>query len=176
MAACPSPSILTPLIDDPLKLPSQRTEACEGTKPACTSDPGSSSWAPVLAFVALGANCVAAIYHSRHDPWSVAFVLASFLVLASLFYALRLYEALPRGSPRRARAKAAVWSLSAALTLMFARRVASLIMPRSAAAAAAVWAMAGSTILAGFLVLFVCHRDGAADEADEAPPKLADVA
>ncbi|CAL4961727.1 unnamed protein product [Urochloa decumbens] len=158
----------------PLK-PCERTKPCpcdEGaTKPTSASKPdGSSWWAPSFALVILGGNCGAAMYHSRHDPWAVAFVLASFLILASLFYALRVFETLPRGSPRRGHAKAAVWSLSTVLTLMFSHRVAGL-MPFPVAAV--VWAMAGSTILAGFCMLFVC-RD--ATEAEEAPAKLADIA
>ncbi|CAO1945764.1 unnamed protein product [Urochloa humidicola] len=162
----------------PLK-PSERTNPCpcdEGaTKPTSASNPddGSSSscWAaPSVALVILGGNCGAAIYHSRHDPCAVAFVLASFLILASLFYALRVFETLPRGSPRRSHAKAAVWSLSTVLTLMFSHRVAGL-MPFPVAAV--VWAVAGSTILAGFYMLFVC-RDATAEEAP--PAKLADIA
>ncbi|XP_062206685.1 uncharacterized protein LOC133908596 [Phragmites australis] len=171
MAAAQKLTIQTSLTK-PLK-PCQPTKPCDGTKPASASgDRHGSSLTPVFAFIILGANCAAAIYNSRHDPWAVAFVLASFLILVSLFYALRVFETLPRGSPRRAHAKAAVWSLSTVLTLMFSHRVAALLpLP----VAVVVWVMAGSTIFAGFYMLFVCRDDRGATE-EEAPAKLADIA
>ncbi|KAL6840554.1 hypothetical protein ACP4OV_030364 [Aristida adscensionis] len=156
----------------PLK-PSQHAEACRGgTNPGCTSGPDSPSCcASSFGFTILAINCGAAVYHSWGDPWTVAFVLASFLILVSLFVALRVFETLPRESPRRAHAKATVWTLTTALTLMFSQRVAAL-MPLPAAVV--VWVMAGSTISAGFYVCFLCP-DGAAT-VEEEPAKLADMA
>jgi hypothetical protein len=100
---------------------------------------------------------------------------ASFLILVSLFYALRVFETQPLGSPGRAHAKGAVWTLATLLTLMFSHRVAGL-MPFPVAVA--VWAMAGSTILGGFYLLFICHDHGGvvATEEQEAAAKLTEIA
>ena len=54
---------------------------------------------------------------------------------------------------------AAAWALSAALTDMFARRVAA-VAP-GPAAATLVWALAGATVAGGFCCLFVHGRGGA---------------
>ncbi|GJN17883.1 hypothetical protein PR202_gb04989 [Eleusine coracana subsp. coracana] len=157
------------LLTDPLK-PCQLTGPRDGTKQACTSDhDGLPSLTSIIIFLILTANCGAAVYHSRNDPWAMAFVLASFLILLLLFVALRLFEMLPRESPWRAHIKAAVWVLSTALTLMFSQRVAS-IMPFPAAVL--VWVMAVSTISAGFYMFFICP-DGATTA--EEPAKVADI-
>jgi hypothetical protein len=171
-----SAGILTTLTD-PLNKPHPRARPpCVGTKPTSTSDdPDGSFWMLFVVIAILGTNCGAAIYSTRHDPWAVAFVVASFLILVSLFYALRVFETQPIGSPGRAHAKGAVWTLVTLLTLMFSHRVAGL-MPFPVAVA--VWAMAGSTILGGFYILFICHDHGGvvATEEEEAAAKLAEIA
>lgn len=160
------------LLTEPLE-PCQLTGPRDGTKQACTSDhDGLTSWTSAVGFVVLTANCGAAVYHSRNDPWTMAFVLASFLILLLLFVALRLFETLPRESPNRAHVKAAVWVLSTALTLMFSQRVASL-MPFPAAMF--VWVMTISTISAGFYMFFVCPDPDVAATAEEEPAKGADI-
>lgn len=159
------------MLTEPLEA-CQVTGPRDGTKHACTSDrDGLPSCTSVISFVVLTANCGAALYHSRNDPWAMAFVLASFLILLLLFLALRLFETLPRKSPRRAHVKAAVWLLTTALTLMFSQRVAAL-MPLPAAVL--VWVMAVSTISAGFYMFFVCHD--VAVTAEEEPAKGVDIA
>uniref|UniRef100_A0A0D9V4W9 Uncharacterized protein n=1 Tax=Leersia perrieri TaxID=77586 RepID=A0A0D9V4W9_9ORYZ len=147
---------------------------CKGAvEPSCSSDPGKdSSCTSAFAFTILAGNCGAAIYHSRRDPWSVAFVLAAFLVLLLLFYALRVFESLPHGSPRRVYVKAAVWVLTTVLTTMFSYRVATL-MPFPVAVI--VWALAGCTIVAGFCLFFVC-RDEVEPAAEENPVEVSDMA
>ncbi|KAL5222795.1 hypothetical protein ABZP36_027508 [Zizania latifolia] len=146
---------------------------CQGTgEPSRASDPGKdSSCTSAFAVIILAGNSVAAIYHSWRDPWSVAFVLAAFLILLSLFYALRLFERLPRGSSRRVHVKAGVWVLTTALTIMFSYRVAAL-MPLPVAVV--IWTMAGSTIIAGFYMFFVSHNE--IEATAERPSKVSDMA
>ncbi|KAG8077723.1 hypothetical protein GUJ93_ZPchr0007g4037 [Zizania palustris] len=146
----------------------------QGTgKPSCASDPGKDgSSTSVFAVIILAGNSVAAIYHSWRDPWSVAFVLAAFLILLSLFLALRLFERLPPGSSRRVHVKAGVWVLTTVLTIMFSYRVAAL-MPLPLAVI--IWTMAGSTIIAGFYMFFV-SRDEIAAAAEERLSKVSDMA
>ena len=154
-------------------------EALDGSgkctdEPSCSSDPSkdSSSCTSAFAFTILAINCGAAIYHSRRDPWSVAFVLAAFLMLISLLCALRLFESLPRSSPRRSHVKAGVWVLSTVLTILFTYRVAAL-MPFPVAVV--VWAMSVFTILAGFYMFFVCSDEVKA-APEERPAKVSDMA
>jgi drug/metabolite transporter (DMT)-like permease len=78
-----------------------------------------------LAFLTF--NSIMAILRSRDDPWSVAFVISSFLDLILLFVCLQKFEKTPRGSPLRFRLKVAVWCLSTFLTVMFSYRVAALM-------------------------------------------------
>ncbi|KAF0921100.1 hypothetical protein E2562_038625 [Oryza meyeriana var. granulata] len=152
--------------------PLERT--CKGAvEPSCSSDPSKDGLCTsFFAFIILAVNCATAIYHSRRDPWSVAFVLAAFIILLLLFYALRVFDSLPHGSLRRIHVKAGVWVLSTVLTIMFSYRVAAL-MPFPVAAV--IWAMAGSTIVAGFYMFFVC-RDDVESAAEEKPAKVADMA
>jgi drug/metabolite transporter (DMT)-like permease len=101
-------------------------------------------------------NSGMAIHRSRDDPWSVAFVISSFLDLILLFVCLQKFEKTPRGSPLRFRLKVAVWCLSTFLTVMFSYRVAAL-MPL--AVAIIVWVMSLSTIGAGFYLFFVYKEE-----------------
>ncbi|XP_006644613.1 uncharacterized protein LOC102710920 [Oryza brachyantha] len=123
-----------------------------------------------FAFTIVAVNCGTAIYHSRRDPWSVAFVLAASVMLLSLLCLLRVFESLPPGSSSGRRIKAGVWAVSTALTVMFSHRVAAL-MPFPVAAV--IWGLAGSTIVAGFCMLFVC-RGEVETVAEEIPPKVSE--
>ncbi|KAL5223791.1 hypothetical protein ABZP36_010430 [Zizania latifolia] len=89
------------------------------------------------------------------DVAGVAFVAASYLALAALFWCVRQHEkaAAANDSPARTRYRAGVWLLSTLLTTAFAWRVSGM-MPWPAAVV--VWTMAASTVLGGFCVLFVC--------------------
>ncbi|OEL32660.1 hypothetical protein BAE44_0006321, partial [Dichanthelium oligosanthes] len=115
-------------------------------------------------------NCCVAIYQSRHNPWSVAFVATSFVVLVLLFHLIHRFEAAPRGSAERERIKAGVWSLSTILTVMFSYKVAAL-MPM--AAAIIVWMMGAGTVLAGFYMFFLCREAEQGNSGDE-PLKAAE--
>lgn len=132
--------------------------------PTGASNDGSSSCASAVALSFLGLNSVVAIYRSRHDPQSILFVTVCFLCVVLLFHLLRVFERLSPESPRRLQVKAAVWTLTTTLTVMFSGRVAPL-MP--APVAAVVWSMAAVTILAGFYMFFVCPD--AASSAGEKP-------
>lgn len=113
------------------------------------------SWLTLLGLGFLTFNSIMAIIRSRDDPWSVAFVVSSFLDLILLFICLQKFERTPRDSPMRSHLKIAVWCLSTFLTVMFSYRVAAL-MPL--AVAVIVWLMSLSTIGAGFYLFFV-YRD-----------------
>ncbi|XP_062188729.1 uncharacterized protein LOC133892005 [Phragmites australis] len=115
---------------------------------------GRPGWLPSLGFAFLSFNCGMAIYRSRDDPSSVAFVVIAYLALIILFRCLHLFE---RNPGRRGRGlKAAVWGLSTLLTLMFSYKVAA-IMPLWAQLL--VWAMGIFTIVAGFYAFFVAHQE-----------------
>ncbi|OEL13364.1 hypothetical protein BAE44_0025615 [Dichanthelium oligosanthes] len=95
----------------------------------------------------------------RRDAWSAAFVAAATVLVAALLATVRAHER-ARDEGRRGLLKAVAWAVSAALTAMFAHRVAA-ISPGPAVAALA-WAMAGVTVAGGFVCLFVHGRgDGA---------------
>uniref|UniRef100_A0A0A9BRQ8 Uncharacterized protein n=1 Tax=Arundo donax TaxID=35708 RepID=A0A0A9BRQ8_ARUDO len=131
------------------------------TKPAATVSPISARH---LCLLVLFLNCCAAVYNSRHDPWSLAFVAASFTDLVVLFHLIHRFETAPLGSPARERIKATVWLLSSILTVMFSYKVAAL-MPL--AAAIVVWTMGVSTVLAGFYMFFLCGEAEQANSDDK---------
>ncbi|GJN00933.1 hypothetical protein PR202_ga18160 [Eleusine coracana subsp. coracana] len=104
-----------------------------------------------LGFAALTCNSGLAIYRSRGDPGTVAFVAGAYGSIALLFHFLRSFE---RAGPAadRGRTKAAVWALTTLLTAMFAARVAPL-MPT--AVGFLVWLMAAATAGGGFWAMFL---------------------
>jgi Family of unknown function (DUF6490) len=110
------------------------------------------SWLTAMGFAFLTFNSGMAIYRSKGDAGSVAFVAVSYLDLLLLFYCLRLYEKSSQDSAQRRSIKASVWFLTTLLTVMFSYKVAAL-MPLPVAVI--VWAMAGATILGGFYAFFL---------------------
>ncbi|XP_062228038.1 uncharacterized protein LOC133926235 [Phragmites australis] len=102
-----------------------------------------------LGFTALTCNSALAIYRSRGDPASVAFVGGAYAAILLLFRCLRRFE---RGEGDRGRTKAAVWALTTLLTAMFASRVAPL-MPTPVGIV--VYLMAAATAGAGFWAFFL---------------------
>ncbi|XP_025815445.1 uncharacterized protein LOC112892517 [Panicum hallii] len=96
----------------------------------------------------------------RGDARAAASVAAATALVAALLAAVRAHDR-ARGRRRRGLLRAAAWALSAALTAMFARRVAALAP--GPAAAALVWALAGATVAGGFCCLFVHGRGGDGD-------------
>jgi Na+/melibiose symporter-like transporter len=120
-------------------------------------DRDSTSWLTVtgIGFTLLTCNSALAVYRSKGDGWSIAFVLSAYVSLLLLFWFLRLHERTAPNAPRRRELKAPIWSLSAFLTIMFSYRVAAL-MP--SLVALLVWAMAAAVIFAGFYTFFV-HPD-----------------
>jgi hypothetical protein len=102
-----------------------------------------------LAFAALTGNSALAVYRSRDDPGSVAFVAGAYAAIALLFHLLWRFE---RGEGGRGRTKAAVWLLTTLLTAMFASRVAPIMPP---AVGSLVYLMAAGTAGAGFWVMFL---------------------
>ncbi|KAJ4789153.1 hypothetical protein LUZ62_040399 [Rhynchospora pubera] len=113
------------------------------------------SWLTAMGFAFLTFNSGMAIYRSKGDAGSVAFVAISYLDLLSLFYCLRIYEKSPHNSSQRRIINAIVWSLTTLLTVMFSYKVAAL-MPLPVAVV--VWAMASATILGGFYAFFL-HQE-----------------
>ena len=110
------------------------------------------SWLTVLGFLFLTFNSGMAVYRSNGDTGSIIFVVVSYVDLVALFGVLRYYERLDRHSPKREKVKAAVWSLTTLLTVMFSYKVAE-IMPL--AVKVVVWAMAAATSCGGFYAFFV---------------------
>ncbi|KAJ1257987.1 hypothetical protein BS78_10G038700 [Paspalum vaginatum] len=100
----------------------------------------------------LACNSVLAIYNSWHDSGSVAFVLLADAALLLLFHCLRESERDQRDAGRCRNIKATVWTLTTALTVMFASRVAPLMPP---AVATGVWLLAGATAAGGFWAFFL---------------------
>lgn len=131
-------------------------------KQVCTVS--SSSAVTVLAFALLTLNSCVVAYRARArgDVRSALLVAASSLNLAALLATLRLLERANDDPARRGRLEAAAWALSAALTAMFAHRVAAL-MPTPVAVL--VWSMAVATVAGGFYGLFI-YRRGLHDDRD----------
>lgn len=96
-----------------------------------------------------------AVYRSRGDPGAVAFVAFSYLDLLLLLCCLTRYERAEPGSPLRSRLKAMIWLVTAALTLVFAYKVAA-VMP--AAMAAFVWVVALASAAGGFVAFFCVKK------------------
>ena len=106
------------------------------------------------ALFLLSSGAAASRALGRGDAGAAASVAAATTLVAALLAAVRA-----RGARRRGLLGAAAWALSAALTDMFARRVAA-VAP-GPAAATLVWALAGATVAGGFCCLFVHGRGGA---------------
>ncbi|KAJ1691151.1 hypothetical protein LUZ63_015306 [Rhynchospora breviuscula] len=116
-------------------------------------DRDGGNWLTGVGFAMLTCNSALAIYRSKEDAWSVAFVVSTYFALLLLFWCLRLYERAapnPNGA-QRWKLKVAVWSLSTFLTAMFSYKVANL-MPRPVDLV--VWAMAATVICGGFYAFF----------------------
>lgn len=128
------------------------------------------SWLTVLGFLFLTFNSGMAVYRSNGDTGSIIFVVVSYVDLVALFGFLRYYERLDRHSPKREKVKAAVWSLSTLLTVMFSYKVAE-IMPL--AVKVVVWAMATATSCGGFYAFFVHEEKPPALPAAAVPPAAA---
>ncbi|TVU33069.1 hypothetical protein EJB05_24854, partial [Eragrostis curvula] len=112
---------------------------------------GSFAWLATAAIVCLAFSCGKAVYRSRGDPGALVFVAFPYLDLALLLCCLWWYERAEPGSSLSHRIKAAIWLLTAALTFVFANRVAA-VMP--AAYAAVVWVVALASAAGGFVSLF----------------------
>ncbi|OEL36996.1 hypothetical protein BAE44_0001986, partial [Dichanthelium oligosanthes] len=100
----------------------------------------------------LTCNSLVAAYESRGDPGSLAFVATAYAAPLLLLHSLRRFERAPAAD--RGRWKAAVWTLSTLLTVMFAARVAPL-MPRLVGVV--VCTMAAAMAGGGFWAFFVAR-------------------
>jgi hypothetical protein len=107
-----------------------------------------------LGFGVLALSSALALYSSRGDTGSVAFVLATDAALLLLFVRLREFERAGGGARGAGNIKAAVWTLTTLLTVMFASRVAPLMPP---AVSALVWAMSAATAAGGFWAFFLSN-------------------
>ncbi|CAL5050975.1 unnamed protein product [Urochloa decumbens] len=102
-----------------------------------------------LCLAVLTCNSALALYRSRHDRRSAAFVAGANGALVLLGYFLRRFERRDEGDDRRG-TKAAVWLLTTLLTAMFSFRVAAVMPP---AVGSVVYLMAAATVGAGFWAL-----------------------
>ncbi|KAJ3701391.1 hypothetical protein LUZ61_005096 [Rhynchospora tenuis] len=112
------------------------------------------NWLTTVGFTVLTCNSVLAVYRSKEDAWSVAFVVSAYFALLFLFWCLRLYERTAPNAAQRWKLIVAVWSLSTFLTSMFSYKVANL-MPWPVDLV--VWSMAASVICGGFYAFFIHH-------------------
>ncbi|KAJ1687907.1 hypothetical protein LUZ63_019297 [Rhynchospora breviuscula] len=128
----------------------QRTSS--DVKPADYKLDFTFAWLPVAGLIFLLINSCVAIYRSREDPWSIAYILVSLVDLVVLFYILRVFERTPRDSSLRGKLKAAVWFLTTLLTVMFSYRIGAVVPP---AIAITAWSMAVATILGGYYAFFI---------------------
>lgn len=112
------------------------------------------SWVLVAAlFALLALASVTAVYHSKGDEATVAFVATSYVDLVLLFCCLWLYKSAPQASARRNRLKASVWALTTLLTFSFAYMVmgtAGLTLP----VALLLWFSAAATGIGAFSAFF----------------------
>ncbi|CAN6202573.1 unnamed protein product [Urochloa humidicola] len=102
-----------------------------------------------LGVAALTCNFALALYRSRDNPRSAAFVAGAYGAVVLLGYFLRRFE---RGEGDRRGTKAAVWAITTLLTAMFAFRVSAVMPP---AVGSVVHLMAAATTGAGFWALFL---------------------
>ncbi|XP_044417275.1 uncharacterized protein [Triticum aestivum] len=115
---------------------------------------GGFSWVYLALLLALLTfNSVMAVYHSKGDTATVAFVATSYLDLVLLFCCLWLYNTTAAGSAWRNRLKASVWTLTTLLTFSFAYMVmgtAGLTLH----VALLVWFIAAATGIGAFSAFF----------------------
>ncbi|CAL5059453.1 unnamed protein product [Urochloa decumbens] len=130
----------------------------DGAHQADINDARRFPWPTLLGFIFLSFNSAMAIVRSRGDAMAVAFVSYSYADLAALFACLRLFERAGAGSAERTTLKAAVWSLTTALTLAFSYKVAA-VMPLPVEVH--LWLMAFTTIAGGFYAFFVYEEKAA---------------
>jgi hypothetical protein len=115
-----------------------------------------SSALAALAFALFLLNSGVAL--RRAHAWVAAFVAGATVLVIALIATVRAHER-EREERRRGLFKAAAWAQSAALTAIFAHRVAATLAQAAPAMSCLVWTMAGTTIAGGFYCLFVHGRD-----------------
>ncbi|CAM0149270.1 unnamed protein product [Urochloa decumbens] len=123
---------------------------------AVTVTPSPALAALALALFLLNSGVAMRRALGRGDAGAAAFVAAATALLCALLATVRAHERAARRR-RRGLLRAAAWALSAALTAMFAHRVARLAP--TLPVAALVWGMAGTTMAGGFCCLFVHGED-----------------
>ncbi|TKW15842.1 hypothetical protein SEVIR_5G212800v4 [Setaria viridis] len=130
-----------------------------------TVTPSAALTALAFALLLLNSGVAARRALARGDAGAAAFVAAAAVLVAALLAAVRAHERCreeeEEDGRRGRRLRAVAWALSAALTAMFARRVAGFAPDR--AVAALVWAMGGVTVAGGFCCLFVHDVVGGRD-------------
>jgi Family of unknown function (DUF6490) len=117
-------------------------------------DGDGTNWLTGIGFALLTCNSALAIYQSKEDTCSVAFVVSVYFSLLLLFWFLRLYEQAGQNAAQRGRQKAAIWMLSTYLTSIFSYKVAAL-MPWPIALV--VWGMGATVASGGFYAFFIYH-------------------
>ncbi|XBH60923.1 hypothetical protein VPH35_115444 [Triticum aestivum] len=133
---------------------------------------GGFSWVYLALLLALLTfNSVMAVYHSKGDTATVAFVATSYLDLVLLFCCLWLYNTTAAGSAWRNRLKASVWTLTTLLTFSFAYMVmgtAGLTLH----VALLVWFIAAATGIGAFSAFFEQGRINPAPGEPMLPPPV----
>ncbi|KAK1257025.1 hypothetical protein QJS04_geneDACA020565 [Acorus gramineus] len=88
--------------------------------------PDDLSWMPPLGVAFVACNSIIAIYRSRDDIPTVAFIIAANIALALLFLSIRSHEKAPAESKRKH--KIWIWSMATLLNVGFAWKV-TMILP-----------------------------------------------
>ncbi|XP_034587507.1 uncharacterized protein [Setaria viridis] len=150
-----APVAREPLLEQEHGVGDSDAQAGDAAGPGGSSGSGSFPWLPAAGFAYLTFSSGMALHRSWPDPGAAAFVVFAYVDLVLLFFCLRRYERAEPGSKLRDWLKVAVWLLTAALTLLFSYKVAS-VMP--AAAAALVWVMGVATVTGGFVAFFCLKK------------------
>ncbi|KAK1259100.1 hypothetical protein QJS04_geneDACA021940 [Acorus gramineus] len=76
------------------------------------------SWMPPIGAIFLIFNSIFAIYRSRDDIYTVAFIIAANIALAFLFWSISAHENAPKESKKKH--KISIWAMATLLNVGFA--------------------------------------------------------
>lgn len=110
-------------------------------------------------------SSITAIYQSKGDPATIAFVVGSLSILGGLYWCMREFEkaVAQKAAIKRERLKLAIWLLAMALNTLFSYRVTSVI--DSTIMSAIVWGIAAVTTVVGCYLMFFTPQTSDASAA-----------
>lgn len=112
------------------------------------------AWLPAISFAFMLYSSGAAIYQSKGDPGTVAFVVGSLSILAGLYYCMHQFEraVAQRDGDKKDRLKLAIWILAMSLNTLFSYRVTTVM--DSTVFSIIIWSIAGITTMVGCYLMF----------------------